>query len=392
MNTTHIRSNLVVTVLARLIFLNALILTACATTPKAKEQSDKQTAAAASEQNELKTAQADSADTQDIAQDDAIAKDPQKELPSWQDFEASHSLRCMSQTEERSQAEEREIAGQKFVIEGSFLRLKTELSYPIRIGLLSAIKDAEDDTLQNLDRAFAHFKKAGVQLIIANGDLALQQFDIEDVMNKLGDSGLPTFVVIGNSESRSAFNRAFRKAEAGHPNLFNLNWNRHVSYGPLDFVSLPGYYDSAFLGQNSGCQYRPRDVEDLLNLCNELQSQNKRLVLVSHGPPKSRGKAAIDYAFEAGNVGDPTMTDMIEDYDIGLGLFGHILEAGGRGSQDLRLGKVSHAQKNYAKLYVNAGSASATPWGMHGGGESHGLAMIVSVDAEGAQYQVLKLR
>ena len=313
-------------------------------------------------------------------------------LPGWDDFAHDHSLRCMSKTDERSQPELRLIAGQKFRIEGSLLSLETAVQYPVRIGIVSAIKDSEDDTLANLDKAFAEFKKAGVQLVIANGDLSLQQFDLEDVMNKLGDSGLPVFVLIGNSESRSAFNRAFLKAEAKHRNLFNLNWNRHVSYGPLDFVSLPGYYDGHFLGQNSGCQYRPRDVEDLLNLCSELQTHNRRIVLISHGPPRSRGRSAIDYAFEAGNVGDPAMTNMIEDYAIGLGLFGHILEAGGRGCQDLRTGKVAVASKDYAKLYVNAGSASATPWGMHNGKESHGLAMIVVVDAKGAQYRVVKLR
>lgn len=324
---------------------------------------------------------------------DAQQAEPQSlALPNWASFERQHTLHCSSPISARSLPEQREIAGQSFVIEGSQVRLESARQYPIRIGLLSAIKEAEADSLKNVERAFAAFKKAGVQVVIANGDIALQQFDLEEVMRKLGQQGLPTFVLIGNSESRSAFNRAFVIAEAEHPNLFNLNWNRHLIYGPLDFISLPGYYESAFMGQNSSCLYRDRDLDELGQLSDSLAQQGRRVVLVSHGPPRSRGPKAIDYAFEAGNVGDSALTELIERDQIGLGLFGHILEAGGSASWDLRLGKVAKAGKPYAKLFVNAGSASATPWTMNNGKSSQGMAMIVVVDEKSASYRILKLR
>ena len=123
----------------------------------------------------------------------------------------------------------------------------------------------------------------------------------------------------------------------------------------------------------------------------ELQRENKISVLISHGPPRSKGPRAIDRAFEAGNVGDPGLALIIADNDVRFGLFGHILEAGGQASKDLARGIWAKSGETHPRLYVNAGSASSTPWTMHDGQASTGLGMIVRFGPAGASYQVIKL-
>jgi hypothetical protein len=80
--------------------------------------------------------------------------------------------------------------------------------------------------------------------------------------------------------------------------------------------------------------------------------------------------------------------------DIRVGLFSHILEAGGRATADvdgtapLKL----PLKAPVARLYLNVGSASSFGWGMNDGTTARGLAAIVVVDGAGVRAEVLKLR
>ena len=83
------------------------------------------------------------------------------------------------------------------------------------------------------------------------------------------------------------------------------------------------------------------------------------MALVSHGPPRGEGAEAIDRIYEHRNVGDPAMAAMIKELKIPFGFFGHILEAGGRATDDVGNPiKPGHLSKS---LFANAGSASAIP-------------------------------
>ncbi|MBN2359492.1 MAG: hypothetical protein JXR83_08550 [Deltaproteobacteria bacterium] len=313
-------------------------------------------------------------------------------LPAWADFEKERAMDCWAPFDARARPLERKIGTAVFRLEGSRLTRLGTAPKKIAIGLLSAIKEAEPDTLENLSRAKAAFDKAGVDLIVANGDVALEEFDLEKVMSALGQTGYPVLLLIGNSESRGAFNRAFVAAEKKHPNLFHLGWVRHVELGPIDLVSLPGYHDRNFMPQSAGCRYKQEQVDELSRFVAALSAQQKTAVLIGHGPPRSRGAGAIDRAFEAGNVGDPMLTTLIEERAIRYGLFGHILEAGGRATTDLAKGTPARPGQRHKTLFVNAGAASATPWTMLDGKASQGLAMIVSFAGDGASYRVVKLR
>ena len=313
-------------------------------------------------------------------------------LPTWSEFEQKHVMDCMLSPALRTQRVERRVRDQLYSLEGGRLTRLQPVRPRLVVGVLSAIKESDEETKVNLKRAYRAFARAKVDVIVANGDVALDEFDLEKVFDLLGGSELPVLVLPGNHESRAAFNRSFVAAEARHPNLFNMLWTRQATFGRFELLSMPGYYDRKFIPQSAGCHYKPEDFTDLGYLVEQLQSNGQIAVLVSHGPPQTRGKFGIDLAHDAGNVGDPAMAAFIDVHRVRFGLFGHILEAGGRGVTDLAMAKPAKPKKKHRTLYVNAGAASAMPWTMLGGRGARGLAMIVTFDPAGATYQVVKLR
>jgi len=322
----------------------------------------------------------------------ALAATPAPALPSWTEFEKERAMDCWAPFDAATQPVERTIKQVNYRLAGSQLTRLGPAPKKLVVGVLCAIKEAEPDTLENLAHARAAFDQAGVDVIVANGDVALEEFDLEKVMTALAATGYPVLLLIGNSESRGAFNRAFVAAEKVHPNLFNLDWVRHVDLGAIDLVSLPGYHDKNFMPQSAGCRYKQEQVDELSRFVAGLNTQKKTVVLVGHGPPRSRSADAIDRAFEAGNVGDPMLTTLIEDRSVHFGLFGHILEAGGRATADLAKGTLAKAGQKQKTLFVNAGAASATPWSMLDNSTGQGLAMIVTFEGDAASYQTLVLR
>src|SRR5439155_26001702 len=54
------------------------------------------------------------------------------------------------------------------------------------------------------------------------------------------------------------------------------------------------------------------------------------VVLVTHGPPRQSGKLALDVTEDGHNVGAPDLATAIAEAKINFGVFGHILESGGR--------------------------------------------------------------
>ena len=56
----------------------------------------------------------------------------------------------------------------------------------VNIGVLGAIKDAGRDTKKNLETFANWFKQNKVDIVVANGDIALDEFDLEEVFLELG--------------------------------------------------------------------------------------------------------------------------------------------------------------------------------------------------------------
>ncbi|MBI3179468.1 MAG: hypothetical protein HYZ27_07380, partial [Deltaproteobacteria bacterium] len=254
----------------------------------------------------------------------------------------------------------------------------------IVIGVVSAIKDVSSGTKHNLKAALEWFKAEGVEWLVANGDLALEEFDLEEVIDLLAEPALPTLLVIGNSESTGSFARTLKDRVEKHPHLINGVLVRQILADDAELWTVPGYHDRRFVHQNAGCVYKEEDIEALASLT---PAGDRPLVLVAHGPPRGKGKTANDWIFDKQNVGDPMLNDLIKRKKIPFGLFGHILEAGGIGVGSDFSTRLS-AGKTVGALHVNAGSLSGDPWQMNDGSTGTGMAMLVTIEGGKAKYAV----
>lgn len=281
--------------------------------------------------------------------------------------------------------------GFNFVVRGG--RAAVHAAQPpgeARLGVLAAVKDFSPDTQANLRTFVEAFRKAGAAGIVVDGDSAYgvddQDSTLTDLFTWLGGQGLPVYVVIGNTESRSAFNRALAAAFAQHPNVVNLDLVRRVDGDGFTLVSLPGYYDARYIPESAGCRYTPDDVQELPLIARGAPAP---VVLVTHGPPRQEGPGAIDATDDGHNVGDPDLTAAIAEAGIPFGVFGHILEAGGRatgldGRKPVRAGQLAGA------LYLNPGPAFADPWPLNGGGVSRGMAALLTLRGGKGSWQKLR--
>ena len=278
----------------------------------------------------------------------------------------------------------------KFTVAGGRAEVRGIAPREAKLGLLAAVKDFSPDTQANLKVFVAAFQKAGVAGIVVDGDSAYgvddQDSTLTDLYTWLGDQGLPVYAIIGNSESRSSFNRALLAAYRKHPNVINLDLVRRVEGDGFTLVSLPGYYDARYIHESAGCRYTPEDAQELSRIVRGAPSP---VVLVTHGPPRQAGKLALDTTDDGHNVGDPDLATAIAEAHINFGVFGHILEAGGRAT-DLEGKKLVKPGQAVPALYVNPGPAFADPWGLNGGGVSHGMAAILTIKNGKGEWQPIR--
>jgi Icc-related predicted phosphoesterase len=287
-------------------------------------------------------------------------------------------------------------AGHQFVVAGGRAQVKrttTEAALSnhgeAKLGLLAAVKDFSPDTKSNLKAFVDAFKRAGVSGIIVDGDSAYgvddQDTTLSEMFSFLAEQGVPIYAVIGNSESRSSFNRAVLSAYRKHPTIINLDLVRRVEGDGFVLVSLPGYYDKRYIHESSGCHYKPEDAQALLGLAKDAPAP---VVLVSHGPPRQSGRFALDATTDGQNVGDPELASVMQMAKINFGVFGHILESGGRAT-DLGGKKQVKPNSPVAELFVNPGPAFADPWQLNSGTVSHGMAAILTLRGGKGEWQSL---
>ena len=305
----------------------------------------------------------------------------------WQSYQKKFGFTCMGPLEKLKTPEIVNTSPRKVRVEGyKAVELDQKKDGKAVLGVISTIKDAAPSTIYNVRKYVEEWKKAGAEAIIVGGDVADGEFATIKVLATLAAPGWPVYVIMGNNDSRGRFNRAIRKlTQSKYKNIFNLNMVRLVDGDGYDLVSLPGYYDKRFVSSGASCVYKGTDVEIISDLAKQA---NSPVILVSHGPPKDKGKDGIDVAVEAGNVGDQLITDAIKQGKIPFGVFGHIIEAGGKGT-DLN-GKLIKEGRFSKKLYLNPGSASSFIWQMNDGGENWGRAALLTIKGKKASYKVFK--
>lgn len=317
------------------------------------------------------------------------APGPEGPFADWKGFAEARSGECVGPAGVIAPAIPISAGGKRYSLEGHRLvALDKDADDVLRIGVVSAIKDSRPETQAALHSLLESLKKQKIDLLIANGDLATNSFDMDVVFKQLAAEDLLVVVFTGNTESCGAFNQASDRAFAERKNLINGNWVRRLELDDGTLLTLPGYYDRRFAHTGGAARYDDKDLEDLRDIAHGAPLP---LILTSHGPPKMEAKAGIDVATDAGNVGDSGMTELIKDLKINVGIFGHILEAGGRAT-DLT-GKTARAPGRFhPSLYVNAGTANPDPWRMLDGSTGYGMALVVEIRPKDAKFTVERLR
>lgn len=310
------------------------------------------------------------------------------------DIPEAFGTRCPVPPFTLERPEEVTLGKHRFVVEGSTMRrLGGKWQGRLTLGVLGALKDASDATKKNVDKAARVFKKERVDLVVVNGDLG-EDTELLDVMNMLGERfDVPVLLHAGNMEWITAFTEAYVEAKKRHPLLINGNWTRHLDLGGVHLVTLPGWSNHKFTSSGA-CRYGKDEVQELRALAAPLTARGDVVILVAHGPPQGEGKRALDMTHDAGNVGDVPLRAVIEELPIRFGLFSHILEAGGRAARSFDERGVVRlpVRRPEPRLYVNAGSASAFPWGMLSGRTSEGMAMVFRLDKGKATAKRFLLR
>lgn len=283
-----------------------------------------------------------------------------------------------------------EAAGGKFEITNGW-RLaalgagpKAELS----VGMISDIKNNIQLNKKNLDLFFGEFKKAKVGFVLLTGDTSETYADLKALFDYVAGKGLPVGVIMGNREKKEDFDKAAGETSGKFKNFVNMNRVRVADLGALTIITLAGYHDPDYIHNPPGCLYGPKQIEEVGKLAAAAKSP---VLLAAHGPARGSGKTAIDFAHEAGNVGDPQLSKLITDKKIAFAVFGNIHEAGGKANgPDFKT--VLEQGKPYERLYLNAGPADSDPWNMNDGSISKGMAAILNVKDGKASYKIIRAK
>ena len=312
---------------------------------------------------------------------------PFKPIDSWENYYRANRSECWPSFVRLRKPVVRKSGKVIYRLEGTRLIEKRPLKRKsLRIGVLSAPKDASLLTIRNIEEFMEEFRREEVDWVIVNGDIGSSPENMQKVLEPVAQPGVPVLLTIGNGESVPHFNDAFASLVKTYPNVYNMNFTRVVDTPEVTFISVPGYYDRRFIYSEEGCHYGRgalKRLEDLIK-----RRKGRDLVLISHGPPKGKGAHAIDQVYTRASVGDPGLNRVMKKHRVRFGIFGHILEAGSRG---VTLKQAAVEENQWAKsLLVNAGSVSAIPWRLIDGTLSYGMAMLVTIEKGRMKYSVLR--
>ena len=320
-----------------------------------------------------------------IEDPESLSEMPAPDTPMFKYLKA-RLLKCTGDGKKLDAPADLTLGGRTYAYDGDTLSLKgADPDGVVTIGVLGAVKDFSAETRKALDFYLDKFAEQKVDVIVLGGDLAATEFEITQVVLYAAKRNLLTLALIGNTEGRTAFNRALLNALKAAPNAVNFDFVRRVDLGGAVLVSLPGYLDRKFVHQSGGCSYKPQEVDAMVQYTKDAKSP---VVLISHGPPAGKDKNGLDTAVEAGNVGDARMAGFMKDNKVNFGLFGHILEAGGRALDGD--GKAVAPKAWIEQAYLNVGSSNPLPWQLSSGKLSCGMAAILKIKDGKGMYEFIE--
>jgi Icc-related predicted phosphoesterase len=259
----------------------------------------------------------------------------------------------------------------------------------LTFGVLGPVNEDSGLNMLAVKKYVKFFQDEKADAIVVTGDVGEVASGIGRVLEELGGTSLPVFVVIGNRECRAEYTDGVNAAKAKFPNIVNMNEVRLVEFPELTLLSLPGYHDPSYINCKTGCQYTKGTITELVKVAKESKAP---LALVAHGPPHGSGNQALDFAGAGGNVGDEAIAKAIADANIAFGFFSNIKEAGGRATKDTagtQLLKEGEASKT---LYLNPGPADTMGWDMNDSTKSVGMAAVFTLKGGDASFRMLRLK
>ncbi|MEO1171615.1 MAG: hypothetical protein AAFX94_06145, partial [Myxococcota bacterium] len=164
----------------------------------------------------------------------------------WPTYMKANRYKCPGPFDSLAKPRTVTIQGKTYVHNGHRLTVKKrDEDNRLVIGVMSAMKDVSENTQKNVSESLSWFRENGVEWVVVNGDIAVEELDLEDALDILGASGFPVLLTLGNSESRSSFARAYAARSAKYPNLVNGTWVRQIVADDAEFWTLPGYYSKS---------------------------------------------------------------------------------------------------------------------------------------------------
>jgi len=169
-------------------------------------------------------------------------------------------------------------------------------------------------SVTNFKKLRAKIKKTKPDALLCCGDFTIFEQNMEEILEKINDFGVPCYLIHGNHESGPIVKRLCKYLD--HLTYVHLT---PVVLGKHTIVAHGG---GGFYGQG---EHLDRDEE-----FDKWVKRNKRkikhpLIFLSHAPPAFTKLDFIDYLEE--HVGCPSYTDFIEEFEPLLALSGHIHES-----------------------------------------------------------------
>jgi len=245
------------------------------------------------------------------------------------------------------------------------------------------------------------FKKQGVDGFIIPGDIVLNerlrygrndsrddQEEIEQVLEAIAELGLPIFVIAGNHEKKTDYQKALANISKDYDNVIDMTKYRIFDGDDIDFVSMSGYQTFSIPGRqfipDDGHYADPEYIEQTGKLREGLDDP---VILITHGAGKTNAKSSPATISTGRDVGDQNTTDMMQKYDIPFSVVGHIHEAGGIAATwdgtNIRPGE-------WAQQFT-ANFGTMETWKYLNGVTYNGMAGVLTVKGFEAKYDTLVL-
>jgi hypothetical protein len=272
----------------------------------------------------------------------------------------------------------------QLVPRGEVLQPEGQPPAPVRLvlGVLGDTKEALPATLERIGRLAEGLKRAGATAVLVLGGLDEKFEGQRAVLEKL--RGLPVIGLPGDRESRSGWQAAM---ESTQPLGADLSRARGVALPGASLLGVPGYYlPHHLLAKEQGCSYSAEDLQALARVARDLPQPR---LLLSHGPPRGEGKAAVDRAFGEANIGDPLLGNLLREAEIRFGLFAHVHESAGHATR--RDGKPVPEGEWSDELLLAVGSADSVPHEDLTGRWSGGTAALLEIAGTRARFKLLRL-